>query len=131
MLYLFVQTFLKSGEEDFALLIFQTIGSQFDDKVIGRKHAVIEQGQDNGIDNNGPELFNQIERQRRTAIEGTVQVANKVIEADQLHGTGHFAGQQRIPETEQSIHRISWRTLDSPRKGHCPGSASSLPKHWK
>src|SRR6266852_1753848 len=126
MLYLFVQTFLKFREEHLAFLLLQTIGSYLYDKIFRSQHAIVQHGQDHRIHDDWPEFFHEIERQRWTPVKGAVQVANKVIEAHQLHRAGHLVGQERISETEQCIDRIGWWTLHSSRKRPLPGP--SMPR---
>src|SRR5437868_1293571 len=111
MLHFFVEPLFKFGKEDFAPLLLETIRSQLDDKIISTEHAMIEHVQDHRIHDDGPKLFHEIECQSRTPIKGAVQIAHKVIEADQLHGAGHLGGEQRVPEAEQRVHRISRRFL--------------------
>jgi len=111
MLHFFVEPLFKFGKEDFAPLLLETVRSQLDDKIISTEHAMIEHVQGHRIHDDGPKLFHQIQGQSRTPIKGAVQVAHKVIEADQLHGAGNLGGEQRVSEAEQRVHRISRRFL--------------------
>src|SRR5207237_8158458 len=88
---LFIEPFLEFGEEDFALLRIQTMGSKLNNKVIWRKHAIIEDGQHDGINNHRAKLLHNIQGQCRATIEGTVKVADEVVEAYQLYSARNLA----------------------------------------
>src|SRR5437899_356836 len=108
-----VQPLLKAREEKLARLLLQTIGSQFNLEVVSGKHPVIEQRQYYRIDDERPEFFHQIEREGWSPIGGTMEKTDKLVETDDLHGTGNLNRQQRIAITEQGIDCIGWRTFDS------------------
>src|SRR5579872_1933216 len=96
MIDLFIKPLFKFCEEDFPAIILEPIGSKLDNEVVYGEHTIVQYRQDRRIDNDRPEFFHEIERQSWTTVEGTVQVADKVVEAHQLHYTGNLVGEQRI-----------------------------------
>src|SRR5216117_834695 len=46
-----------------------------------------------------------------------MQVAHKVIEANQLYRAGHLVREQRVAKTEQRVDRVGWGPFDPPGKG--------------
>src|SRR5579885_1001024 len=118
---LFVETLFQLRKEELALGIFEPVRSQSHHEIVPREHPVVEQGQDDRIHDDRTKLFHQVEGQRWTPGKGTVQVANRVIEANQLDATGDFGGQERIAKTEQRIDGIGGWTLDAPWEGPLPG----------
>src|SRR6266487_808901 len=62
MMYLFIESLFKLGEEDLALFIFEPIRPQFDHEIIKREHPSVEHSQDYRVHDDGPKFFHQIKR---------------------------------------------------------------------
>src|SRR5258707_8904135 len=112
MLDFFIEPLFEFGEEEVALLLPETVRAHLDD----------------GIDDDGSEFFDQVEGQGWPSIKGTVQVAHKVVETDQLDRAGNFGGQQSISKAEERVDGIGWWAFDSSRERPLPEIREQLPK---
>jgi hypothetical protein len=70
--HFFVEPLLNLGEEDLTTIIFESVGSQFNDEIGRCEHSLVEHRQDDRIHNNWSELFHQVKRQGRTSIYRTM-----------------------------------------------------------
>src|SRR5262249_11233821 len=78
-------------------------------KILGRETAIVNQGQHDGIRDNGAELLHEIKGQRWFAVPPRVVEAAIGIDADRTQGGEAVLEQQGVAEGQQGVYRITGR----------------------
>jgi hypothetical protein len=74
--------------------------------------AVVEEGEGDGVGDEGAELLSEVEGEGGTAETGLVEETEEGVEADGLEGDGEILGEEAVDEGQDGVDRIAgWSSV--------------------
>lgn len=114
----FVKATFEFGEEGAPAVVGEAVGAAGFDKVVGFENVVVEQGKDDGIYDEGAELFHEVEGEGGFAILAAVEVADVGVEADGADGGEDLVEEDGIAVAEEGVDRVAgWTAGTAVKQG--------------
>ena len=92
----------------------------------GADLAAVDQGQHQPVGQDGAELLQQVERQRRAAGPVAVQEAHRRVEAERLQRRAAVVGEEGVEQREQGVDRVERRAARAAAEAQAQGRRSRI-----
>ena len=104
----FVEAGFEFGEEGAASVIGQAVGTaEFFDEVFSVEDVVVEEGEDDGVDDEGAEFFHEVEGKGGFAVLAAVQVADVGVEANGADGGHDLVEKDGVAVAEEGVDGVA------------------------
>lgn len=103
----FVEAGFEFGEEGAPAVVAETMGAaEFCGEVFALEDAVVEDGDDDGIYDEGAEFFHEVEGEGGFAVLAGVQVADVGVEADGADGGDDLVEEDGVAVAEEGVDGV-------------------------